>query len=106
MSYRVYAIQLKKSVLESGRFRNANPDYQAKKPCMYVGSTGKTIDERLADHLSGGENANRYVFKYFKKLRPDVYQGIRSRRSRRSAEKREARLAEYLRGKGWAVWQK
>ena len=106
MSYRVYAIQLKKSVLESGKFRNANPDYQARKPCMYVGCTGKTIEERLADHLSGEEKASPYVFRYFKKLRPDVYQGIRPRRSRRSAEQREVRLAEYLRGKGWAVWQK
>ena len=106
MSYRVYAIQLKKSVLESGKFRNANPDYQARKPCMYVGCTGKTIEERLADHLAGGRTSNRYVLKYFKKLRPDVYQGIRPRRSIASAKKREVRLAEYLREKGWAVWQK
>ena len=105
MEYRVYAVQLKKSVLEDQDFRNANPDYQVRKPCVYVGSTGKTIEERLADHLDGGKLASQYVYRYFKRLRPDVYQGIRPRASRNSVVRREVRLAQYLRGKGWAVWQ-
>jgi len=104
--YRVYVLGLKKSVWdESKKFRDENPDYIQGKPMVYVGSTGQTIDERLQDHLSG-HNANEFVTDYFKKKRPDQYKGIRPRKSRSSAEAREARLALELKGRGWAVWQR
>lgn len=104
--YRVYVIQLKRSVwIDSVRFRNRNPGYQENKPIVYVGSTGKEIEERVADHLAGGRTANTYACRYFKRLRPDIYKGIKPRRSRASIERREARLADELRARGWGVWQ-
>ena len=86
-------------------FRKKNPRYRDGKPLVYVGSTGKELEERLEDHLGGGRTSNKYVFEYFKRMRPDVHKGIKPRKFRRAAEKREARLAEELRGKGWGVWQ-
>ena len=103
--YRVYVLELDKSVWDVPRFRKANPDYREGKPMVYVGSTGVTVDERLAEHLAD-ERKRALVPKYFRRKRPDAYRNIRSRASRDAAEKREARLAADLRARGWGVWQK
>ena len=104
--YRVYVIEVKRSLWKkSGRFRRKNPDYQPGKPLVYVGSTGKTVEERLRDHLAGGDTANRYVTLYYKRLVPPEYEGIRPRQSRQAVERREARKEEELRERGWGVWQ-
>jgi hypothetical protein len=105
--YRVYVLRLHSRAWgEEPKFRKANPGYQEGEPLVYVGSTGKTVDERLQDHLAGGRTSNRFVKNYFKRKMPKEYEGIRPRESRRAAEKREARKAEELRGRGWGVWQK
>lgn len=106
MPYYVYVLELHKRLWnESKKFRDKNPHYTAGKPLVYVGSTGKTVEQRLADHLAGGPKSNVFVKKHFKRTRPDQYEGIRPRPSRQAAEKREARLAEGLRNRGWGVWQ-
>ena len=43
----VYVIELDINVLYEPKFKKANPDYEAGKPCVYVGMTGLDPDSRL-----------------------------------------------------------
>jgi hypothetical protein len=40
-------------VLQEARFGRVNPDDDATKPCVYVGMTGLTPEQRLTKHLAG-----------------------------------------------------
>ena len=40
--HNVYVIELDPAILNIARFRNANPDHDLRKPCVYVGMTGLT----------------------------------------------------------------
>jgi hypothetical protein len=104
--YRVYVLRLQNRVWEeSPKFQKRNRQYRKGKPVVYVGSTGKSIDERVADHLGGGKTSNSFVKRFFKGKMPKEFNGIRPRKSRAAIEKREARKAEELRERGWGVWQ-
>jgi len=48
--YHVYVIELSADVLYQGRFKKADPDYVAGKPCVYVGMTGLDPDLRFDKH--------------------------------------------------------
>ncbi len=103
--FRVYVLRLRSQVWEdSPRCRRENPQYEERRPIVYVGSTGKSIDERLKTHLDGGVYSNTFVHKYFKRKMPSEYRGIRPRQTREAAEARESRKAEELRARGWGVW--
>ena len=101
MSNYVYVVDLKRSVMQDGKFAGKNPQYIEGKPCVYVGMTGLTPEERFRNHMRG-HRASKYVYRYGKRLREDL-----SERpiSRAKAEERERELAAELRAKGWAVWQ-
>ena len=94
--YQVYIIDLKKAVLGLKKFKARNPDYQEGKPCVYVGSTGISVEERFKQHACGKKSkkgkdlSNRYVKKYGKRLRYNDMKNIRSRKTRLSIEKKEA----------------
>ncbi len=45
-TYNVYVIELSRDVLQHNRFVVANPYMRADKPCVYVGSTCLTPEER------------------------------------------------------------
>lgn len=47
--YHVYVVELSKDVLLEGKFRKCNPDYVDSKPCVYVGMTGLTLGNQLAE---------------------------------------------------------
>ena len=59
-SHNIYVIELDKEILQLKKFREANPDYQEGKPCVYVGMTGKTPTERFEQHKEGYK-ANNYA---------------------------------------------
>jgi hypothetical protein len=101
--YRVYVIELDPAVLTEGRFRNANPGYRRGAPCVYVGSTGLTPEERYARHKSGVK-ANRYAQEFGFRLRPCLYTGRASFDTRLEAEAAERNLALRLRAAGYGVW--
>ena len=101
--YNVYVIELDKAVMEMARFRNANPDYNPEKPCVYVGQTAKTPEERFRQHCEG-QRANRYVKEYGKRLRLKLFERFNPIQTRSEAEKKEKQLAEKLRKKGYGVW--
>lgn len=101
--YNVYVIELDKRVLNNKKFIEKNPDYQAGKPCVYVGQTAKSPEERFQQHKSGFR-ANRFVKKLGLKLKENIFKRHNPMTSRAQAESKEAWLAENLRKKGYAVW--
>jgi hypothetical protein len=103
----VYAIRLGEAVLNNRRFRTANPDYVKGAPCVYVGATGLSPEERFANHKAGhkaGHKANwcaqptatRYSPELFQRLNPMTYQ---------RALATEIAVAKDLRQECYAVWQ-
>jgi ribosomal protein L36 len=101
--YYVYVIGLEDSVGKSRRFRAANPGYRSGRPCVYVGSTARSPEERFEQHLNGSRS-NRFVRKYGLALLPTLYDRYNPIPSRPEAEELERYLAERLRNSGFGVW--
>ena len=102
--HNVYVVELDEGVLRERRFAAANPDRDPSKPCLYVGATGLSPEERFENHKAGYK-ANRYVERYGLKLRPELYEEYNPL-SYEDAREMETELAAMLREKGYAVWQK
>ena len=101
--HNVYVIELAREVLEEARFRRANPGYDPAKPCVYVGMTGLTPEERFAKHKQGIK-ANRFVMRYGVRLLPELY-AYANPMPYEAARDMEVELAIGLREEGYAVWQ-
>ena len=101
--YSVYVVELSPEVLQRARFRKANPDNDAKKPCVYVGMTGLDPDLRFDKHKAGIQ-ANRYVMLYGLRLIPELYAPYNPM-PYDGARDMEVELAIALREKGYGVWQ-
>jgi predicted GIY-YIG superfamily endonuclease len=99
----VYVIELHKDVLYERRFVSANPRFDRFEPCVYVGSTGLTPEQRLANHKAGNKG-NLFVRKYGLRLLPEVY-AVFNPMPYRAALTLERELAQELRDRGWSVWQ-
>jgi hypothetical protein len=99
----VYVVELHPDVWYETRFRDANPGYDGKSPCVYVGMTGLAPTQRFANHKAGIKG-NRYVLRYGLKLRPDLYEFFNPMPFS-AASTLEAELAEDFRKLRWAVWQ-
>lgn len=105
MAYKhnVYVIELSPEVLQEARFRRANPDYDATKPCVYVGMTGLTPEQRFSKHKAGIK-ANRFVQRYGLRLLPQLY-AYCNPMPHAGAREMEVELAIGLREEGYGVWQ-
>ena len=108
-SKNVYVVELSPSVLSgdtgaSKKFLKANPHRDPQMPCLYVGQTGLTPEERLAKHLAGIKSGKGYVTRFGLHLRPDLYEHLNPM-TWDEAVKMEKTLAEQLKSKGYAVWQ-
>ena len=101
--YSVYVVELSPEVLQHGRFRKANPGYDAMKPCVYVGMTGLSPDLRFDKHKAGIQ-ANRYVQVYGLRLLPALY-AVYNPMPYEAAREMEVELAIGLREAGYGVWQ-
>lgn len=101
--HNVYVIELARKVLEEARFRRANPGYDPAKPCVYVGMTGLTPEERFAKHKQGVK-ANRFVTRYGVRLLPELY-AYANPMPYEAARDMEVELAIGLREEGYGVWQ-
>ena len=99
----VYVIELSPEVLQEARFRRANPDYDATKPCVYVGMTGLTPEQRFENHRKGIKS-NRYAHQYGVRLLPRLY-AVYNPMPYRAAQEMEVELAIGLREEGYGVWQ-
>ena len=90
-------------MLGHARFRRANPDYDATRPCVYVGMTGLSPDVRFDKHKAGIQ-ANRFVQRFGLRLLPDLYEAYNPM-SYDDARTMEVELAIDLREGGYGVWQ-
>ena len=72
-TYNIYVIDLDKDVLSIKKFRDMNPDYMDDYPCVYVGQTAKSPDDRFDKHKAG-IHANRYAKKYGLRLRYKLFE--------------------------------
>jgi predicted GIY-YIG superfamily endonuclease len=102
--FNVYVVELEPAVLTHRRFREANPQHIPDKACLYVGMTSLNPEERFKNHKSGIKAA-AYVKRYGKWLRRRLYERLNPM-SYEDAKGMEVALAERLRGRGYAVWQK
>src|SRR3954465_15495199 len=93
-SYSVYVIELS---AEAGKRR------RAAKPCVYVGQTVHTPQERFDQHRSGYKAAG-CVRRYGLRLRPRLYESWNPIATREDALAAEARLADRLARRGFTVF--
>ena len=101
--YSVYVIELRREVLEKKKVAGKNANRRDDKPCVYVGQTARTPEERFAQHLAG-TRASRMVKEYGVRLRPRLCANVGPFETRAESERAETRLAEKLRRRGFAVW--
>ena len=99
----VYVIALDLEAMKDKKFREANPNYVEGKPCVYVGRTGRTPDERFQQHKDGYKSS-KYPHRYGKYLRRKLFEHLNPMTYERAC-KMEVQLAEQLRKKGYGVWQ-
>ncbi|UCF76012.1 MAG: hypothetical protein JSU71_01430 [Betaproteobacteria bacterium] len=101
--HNVYVIELDRAVLKEPRFRRANPEYDPGKPCVYVGMTGLTVQQRFANHRKGVKS-NRFAHQYGIRLLPELYECFNPM-PYEGAREMEVELAVGLREEGYGVWQ-
>lgn len=101
-THNIYVLELDKKVLRKKKFKDANPDYVEGSPCVYVGMTSKTPEERFEQHKSGYKSS-RIVKQFGIRLKPRQYQSLNPM-SRDEAAEMEFEKARRLRKKGWGVW--
>ena len=99
----VYVVRLDTAVLRHRGFRAANPAYADGAPCVYVGATGITPEQRFANHKAG-HKANWYAQTYGETLIADLYTHLNPMTYQRALAT-EIALADELRREGWGVWQ-
>jgi len=109
MPYYVYVIELDKAFSGSLKAREANPDARSDKPCIYVGSSQKTPEERFQEHINGKRNRrgplySKVVFRYGIRLRPRLYEKYNPLKTRVEAELKEKELTIKYRKRGYTVW--
>ncbi len=101
--HNVYLVLLSPRVLQEAKFRRCNPQYEATKPCVYVGMTGLDPDDRFDKHKAGIRAAS-YVTLYGERLLPELY-ACYNPMPYNAARDMEIELAIGLREKGYGVWQ-
>ena len=70
--HNVYVVLLDPAAGRLRTVRAANPRRDPKKPCVYVGMTGLTPEERFANHKAGIKDAS-LVKRYGLRLLPELY---------------------------------
>ena len=101
--HHVYVVLLSERVWNEPAFRKANPDHDIVKPCVYVGCTGLTPEQRFEKHKAG-IRANSYVQRFGTRLLPHLY-AYANPMPYNAARDMEVELAIALQEEGYAVWQ-
>ena len=73
--HNVYVVLLDPAVGKLRKVRAENPKRDPKKPCLYVGMTGLTPEERFANHKAGIKDAS-LVKRYGLRLLPELYEHL------------------------------
>ena len=99
--HNVYVVLLYPAVGRLRKVRAENPTRDPKKPCVYVGMTGLTPEERFANHKAGIKAA--YVVKrYGLRLLPELFTHLNPMPFE-AAVQMEIDLADDLRRAGYTV---
>lgn len=101
--HNVYVVLLSKDVLCEAKFIKCNPGYDPARPCVYVGMTGLSPDDRFDKHKAG-IRANKFVRLYGLRLLPELYECYNPM-PYEAAREMEVELAIGLREAGYGVWQ-
>jgi len=101
LHYHVYVVLLAPAVGHIRRVIAANPQRDPEKPCLYVGMTGLTPEERWANHKAGIKDAS-LVRRYGIRLLPELYAHLNPMPYDAAAQM-EQDLAEDLRRAGYTV---
>jgi hypothetical protein len=99
--HNVYVVLLAQAAGKLRAIRAANPKRDPKKPCVYVGMTGLTPEERFANHKAGIKDAS-VVKRYGLRLLPELYAHLNPMPYEAAAQM-EQDLAEDLRRTGYTV---
>jgi len=99
--HNVYVVLLDAAVRKLRKVRAANPKRDPKKPCVYVGMTGLTPEERFANHKAGLKAAS-VVKRYGIRLLPEFYAHLNPM-PYKAAVQMERDLADDLRRAGYTV---
>jgi hypothetical protein len=98
----LYVIRLKANVRTDRRFRERNPDLKLRRPCVYVGMTYLSAEERFEQHKTGIHSA-RIARRFGKHVMLSECR-VTGPMSRQRAQKKEAALADGLGNRGFGVW--
>lgn len=99
--HNVYVVVLDPAAGRLRAVRAANPKRDPKKPCVYVGMTGLTPEERFANHKAGIKDAS-LVKRYGIRLLSELYAHLNPMPFEAAAQM-EMDLAEDLRRAGYTV---
>ena len=99
--HNAYVVLLDPAAARIRSVRAANPNRDPKKPCVYVGMTGLTPEERFANHKAGIKDAS-LVKRYGIRLLPELYAHLNPMPFEAAAQM-ELDLAEDLRRAGYTV---
>ena len=99
--HNVYVVLLDSAVGRVRKVRAENPKRDREKPCVYVGMTGLTPEERFANHKAGIKDAS-LVKRYGIRLLPELYDHLNPMPFEAAAQM-EVDLAEDLRRGGYTV---
>jgi len=94
-------VLLDPAVARLRKVRAANPNRDPKKPCVYVGMTGLSPEERFANHKAGIK-ASYYPKRYGIRLLPELYAHLNPMPFAAAAQM-ERDLTEDLRREGYTV---
>jgi hypothetical protein len=99
--HNVYVVLLDPAVGRLGKVRASNPTRLPDKPCVYVGMTGLTPEERFTNHKQGIKDA-WVVKRYGVRLLPELFAHLNPMPFDAAAQM-EKDLAEDLRRAGYTV---
>jgi hypothetical protein len=99
--HHVYVVLLDPAVARLRKVCLENPGRDPGKPCVYVGMSGLTPEERLANHKRG-DKASSLVKRYGVRLLPELFEHLNPMPFE-AAEEMERDVAEDLRRAGYTV---
>lgn len=101
LHHNVYVVLLGPAVAKIRKVRLANPDRDSTKPCVYVGLTGLSPEQRFENHRRGMKSSS-LVKRFGLRLLPELYEHLNPMPYAAAAEM-ERDLTEDLRKAGYTV---
>jgi predicted GIY-YIG superfamily endonuclease len=99
--HHVYVVLLEAAVARLRKVRAENPHRDPEKPCVYVGMTGLTPEQRYANHKAGIKDS-WFVQRFGLRLLPELFHHLNPMPFE-AAVQMEIDLAEDLRRAGYTV---